>query len=173
MKLHHLILLPVLIGILPMSSTAGEPSKDELFPIYGITLGVTTECELAKIGEKDKIKNYYKIRGQNFWVEEGKFDRMYLTRPREMPLKWRNYNFSWFNTYNEWVETLKHLGYKLSVTQPPMIEEYRGADSFFAEINAEKIGATPVLLKLSFKYSHKTSVDHEGTLYSIRVTQPK
>jgi len=173
MKLHQYLLFHVLIGTMPLSSAPEVQSKNELFPVFGITLGVTSECELKKIGDKDEDSNYYIVRGQKFWVEEGKFDRMYLTKPSEMPLKWRNLNFSWYNTYDEWLEALEKLGFEVCVSQSPTIREYRGADSFFAELNAKQFGATPVALKLSFKYSDKTSTDHEGTLYSIRVTQPK
>lgn len=173
MKLHHLLLIPVLFGTMPVTTFSEVQSQNELFPVFGITLGVTSECELSKIGEKDKDSDYFIVRGQKFWVKEGKFDHMYLTKPSEMPLKWRNLNFSWYNTYDEWLEALEKLGFEVCVTQSPTIKEYRGADSFFAEINAKQFGTTPVALKLSFKYSDKTSTDQQGTLYSIRVTQPK
>ena len=55
MKFRPLLLLSVLLGTMSLSSAPEVHSKNELFPIFGIILGVTSKCELDKMGEKLKI----------------------------------------------------------------------------------------------------------------------
>jgi len=40
MKLHHLLLIPVLFGTMPVTTFSEVQSQNELFPVFGISLGV-------------------------------------------------------------------------------------------------------------------------------------
>ena len=150
-------------------TTIAEQKSQTLFPILNVTLGVTTEQELKKLGQKDREFNMYTIRGQNFWVKNGLAHHMYMAKPLEWPKKWRNLDFSWYLSYNEWITTLKKIGYKVTVIEPPRIELYNGHKSLNAKVRATKQERKLIELTLNFQYSKATKTNQVGSLYSISI----
>lgn len=155
------------------SHKSASSSTKELFPVYGITLGETDEDTLKNMGKADD--GHYTVHGQNFWVHDGNiFKGMYLTRPSQLPLKWRNMGFDWYLTYDQWLDLLNDLGYTITIEEAPHIEMYRGHESFYAEVKAvNKTAAVPTELSLDFKYSDITTTSGEGSLYSIDIDIPE
>lgn len=146
------------------------PKQSELFPIYGVMLGKTTVPELQKLGNKDNYYDLYKIQGFNFWYENNVANRMYLVRDDvKLPEMWTSLGFDWSLSYNKLTELLTRLGYSVKVTQSPMIKQYSGHDSFFADIQATKFGVIPTKLEFGFCYGRGATADSTGTLYNVRV----
>lgn len=154
-----------------------EPPND-LFPIWGISLGETNIEELAKLGvhsrsknkENGELYNYYQIHGHNFWYDENYITgHMYLTHSDAIPEKWRLLGFDWDLSYNQWTKLFESLNYTLSIIKPPSVKKYKGHDSFNAEIQASKQTRIPITIKLYFSYSEGINIDSKGTLYSMRI----
>jgi len=178
MKYLVLLMMFVLAGcqVAESNPKSTEGLDNELFPIYGVTLGKSTREDLIKLaGKKDRKNDFYTIKGQRFWFdEEGKYSSsMYMTTSEEMPKKWMDLGFSWYLSYNQWLALLRKLGFTVTVAEPPEIQKYEGHDSFHALVNAVKLTGIPVQLTLDFSYSEETSADAESTLYSISITLPE
>jgi hypothetical protein len=168
---------PTQPSLQPDHDRAGKAGSDketlkqsELFPIYGVTLGKTTVPELQILGNKDKYYDLYKIQGFDFWYENNVASMMYLVRDdRKLPDAWTSLGFDWGLSFNRLTELLKRLGYSVSVSKPPMIKQYTGHDSFFADIEATKFSGIPTKILFGFGYSTGTTADSPGTLYNMTV----
>ncbi|MCM8533590.1 MAG: hypothetical protein NE330_20665 [Lentisphaeraceae bacterium] len=167
--------LPILLFIYFLSTNThfAQEQHKELFPIFNINLGITTEEEIAKISkvpaQKIKTSKYYIVKGQRFWIKNGICEHLYLSRPSQLPLKWRNMNFSWYNSYNEWIDIITKLGFKIKIIDEPHVKDYRNKDSFFAKFEATKPGIVPLKLTFAFAYSFEITKDSEGTLHNLRI----
>jgi hypothetical protein len=150
-------------------SQKSSSSQKELFPVYGITLGQTDEDSLKNMGKADD--GHYVVHGQNFWVDDGIFDHMYMTEG-QLPLKWRNLGLDWYLSYDQWLNLLNDLGFTVTIKEAPSLKMYRGRESFYAKVEAVKISKIPTKLVLDFKYSEETTTSAEGTLYSIKIRIP-
>ncbi len=141
-------------------------NNKSFFPVFGSKLGETTEDELAELGRRNAQFGYYHIHGQSFWVRDGVFDYMSVTRPREVPRHWRNMGFSWYFTYEQIVNLFECLGFNLDVTEEPHIVDYNGQDSFYAKLTATKKSENLTVV-LDFKYSKGKLRNSENTLYKM------
>jgi hypothetical protein len=153
-----------------------------LFPLYGITLGLTTEADIATVarhGETiDKVTGapyrYYVLNDVDFWYDEHSrvIDHMYMTHTDSMPTPWTAIGLEWAKSYNEWLVLLQdHLGYSIRVVEHPHITRYDGHDSFTATVVASREAEPcPHQIELEFQYSSETSRDGKDTLYSLRVS---
>lgn len=150
------------------------PNQSELFPIYGVTLGKTTVPELQKLGSKDEHFDLYKIHGFNFWYENNVANKMDLVQfDGKLPEIWTSLGFDWGLSFNKLTELLKRLRYSVNVTKSPMIKQYSGYASFFADIEATKFSGIPTKIQFGFRYGKGTTADSLGTLYKMTVQTPK
>jgi hypothetical protein len=184
----------------PQENLFGEPattgtresssSRVSLFPLYGITLGLTTKSEIAKLGTKatsidketGKPHLYYTYKGIDFWYdEESKLvESIHLFPSEPAPEPWQVLGFRWENSYNQWLSWLRELGYSIEVIIEPHIERHEGEDdddddhgyeSLCAEVLAQKAAPYPHSMDLDFNYSEdRTTTDAGGTLFSIYIS---
>src|SRR6185436_7548110 len=118
----------------PIPGFAGTQSNRDLFPLLGVTLGVTTLNQLAQFGERSKIidvstgkpYNSYKINETNFWYDErGIANHMYMARGiHPIPDQWRALGFDWSISYKHWVTLLNRLGCSVRLEASPRIVKY-------------------------------------------------
>jgi hypothetical protein len=148
------------------------------FPLYGVMLGETKVSELAKLGNRakdydsdKKLYKYYTVKDMRFWFTGDIADYMYITYTDPIPQQWRSCGFDWNLSYSKWLTLLEKLGFFISVAKNPVKEWYNGKRSLSAEILATKRinPYTSIIFELDFSYSQITSLDAQGTLYSIRV----
>jgi hypothetical protein len=165
-------------------------SKVSLFPLYGITLGITTRSQIAKLGTKATSINketgkpypYYAYKGVDFWYDEESnlVESIYRTYSEPVPGPWQTLGLRWENSYNQWLSWLQDLGYSIEVFSEPHVERHEGDDgddddegyeSLCAEVFARKATPHPHRIDLTFKYGEdKTTTDSAGTLYSMYIT---
>jgi hypothetical protein len=167
---------------------ATRPNSVDLFPVYGVTLGVTTTQELARLGTRatninsstGKPYQYYEIKELSFWYNNaGVADSMYLTHnwpePDSLPERWRALGWDWDLSYNSWIRLLRQQGYSITIVDSPRIIIKEGRDHFIAEILAVKRTGIPLEIKLEFGKglfdvgNGGTSTDSKATLSSINV----
>jgi|GEM_PF-7131893 hypothetical protein len=164
----------------PNSSKNSKKLKDKciFFPLYGIILGETKVSILAKMGNRakdydsdKKLYKYYTVNDVRFWFTNDIADHMYITYTDPIPQQWRNCGFDWSLSYSKWLALLEKLGFFISVAKNPVTEWYNGKKSLSAEIMATKRinPYTSIIFEFDFSYSQISSVDADGTLYSIRV----
>ena len=158
-----------------------EPGSGDglLFPLYGITLGVTTVDELKRMGthatdrdEEGELFRYFVINDMNFWYANDRAESIYITYSDAMPTPWQALGFDWSKSYDDWLNTLEELGCFISIADPPKkIRHYSGEyDSFTADVSGLlKTEPGTLAIRLSFDYSKGTSVTAPSTLYSISV----
>ena len=102
---------------------------DEFFPLFGVTLGKTTCKEAEEMGypliKWPNGKQYVSIGDLSFDDSERKgiFTTLCMNKRCDpLPLKWKSKGFSWDNSYDEWVDVFKTLGYEINVTCQPYQE---------------------------------------------------
>jgi hypothetical protein len=157
-----------------------------LFPLFGITLGISTVSQLAKIACKTtmiddtfRMPYHYYIwrdpnfsgKGINFWYDPTTciVDHMYMVYHQPLPEPWEKLGFRWENSYDQWIELLQDIGYQLKVEKWPRIERYDSHDSFSATVVGRREAPHPHTIELEFKYSKGTMTNSPATLYSIAV----
>lgn len=155
--------------------------ENDLFPLYGVSLGRTTAPELAKMGTVASIDKrtgrpwlYYKINGMKFWYDKKSrlADHIYITKTDPMPKPWEELGFSWSLSYEGWLSLLKERGYKVEVTGKPKVmkHDHLKKSSLSAELIAARRDRIPVEIELDFDFGQSgTSRTSERTLYSLRV----
>lgn len=160
---------------------SGEISEaySDLFPLWGVTLGETKVDQLARLGKRagainkntGKPYDYYEINSINFWYNgDGIAYSMYIARGiYQIPAQWNALGFSWDISYNQWMNLLNRLGYRVVTEQPPQIVEYNGHNSLSAKITATKQARIPIEIRLDFNYNRGTTTDSQSTVYSISV----
>jgi hypothetical protein len=149
------------------------PQTPSLFPLYGITLGKTTEIELARVARRVDETNYhyYVWNEVYFWVHEGIVDDLHLAPHGSafLPREWEKLGFRRQNSYDEWLSILKDFEYATAIVRPPSLVNRDGHDFFQARIFARKENPCPHLLELNFNNSTGTTKSAPGTLYSISI----
>jgi hypothetical protein len=155
-----------------------QEKKCIFFPLYGVMPGETTVNELAKLGTRakdydsdKKLYKYYTVQGMRFWFTGELTTHMYLTYTDPLPLQWRNCGFDWNLSYTKWKILLQKLGFTIADIKPPTVEWYSGKRTLSAEFMASKMMTNTISIsfELDFNYSQRSSVDVNGTLYSISV----
>ena len=147
-----------------------------LFPLYGVTLGVTTIQELEKLGrhatdiynKTGRPYSYYKINDMKFWYDTRVANHIYMTNSNTMPERWRNLGLDWSLSYNQWIRLLMRLGYMITTLQTPRVGDWQGSPSFEAQVVA-KHSHLLTQIELNFSYSEGATADCPSTLYSLRV----
>ncbi len=152
------------------------PATQWLFPLYGITLGKTSEIELARVARKDKdfydrsgwIRfNSYLYNGLKFGVVGGICT--YLKVVNGIPQQWEQLGSRQQNSYNEWLAILDGFGYTITVALKPSHNRINNRDFFQAEVFARKENPFLHLLKLQFYKESATLTRTPGTLDSIEI----
>lgn len=142
-------------------------SNDKSFlPVFGASLGQTTEDELAELGSLDEQYSMYHIHGQKFWVHDEVFDHMHVSRPMEVAKHWRNMGFSWYLTYEQIYQLFECLGFNIDITKEPHFVDYDGYDSFTAKLTATKKSEN-LKVVLNFRFNKEKNRNSEGTLYNM------
>lgn len=156
-------------------------SHSNIFTTYGTTLGVTNYDMARELGYeviqyKDGCSHYCDVKGLTYWDHncDGIFEDIYFTRSAVesshlMPPSWKEkMGFDWSLSYNEWIETLKRLGYKIEITEKPSLKKFLGHKCFSAELYATK---EMIKIKFDFSYSYEYGNDENSrsTLFSISI----
>ncbi len=160
----------------------GKNNTQGLFPLYGVTPGVTTVSELAKLGkhctmrdDTGKLYKYYVVKGMNIWYVNELSDHIYITYSSPLPDRWRNLGFSWKLSYNQWIELFRKLSWEVEIVREPRkVKHYSGkGNSFEAEITVIAPAAgIDYIMRISFDYGNKTGMGDSGTIYSIGIAAP-
>jgi len=154
----------------------GISAIDELFPIFGITPGKTTVEQAEKLGGEykidedtgDLILEFEKI--QFYTYGDGILTDFYWKKnDHDFPKSWKSKGFSWDNSYDEWVNVFKRLGYKIEIDHKPEQEMYDGRFSLSGYFWARSQDRS-LLFSLNFCYGEKGCyTSSPSTLYSISV----
>lgn len=162
--------------------SASKPSECRLFPLNGVSLGITRMSELEDIGIRAKDMNertgkaydYYTVGKMRFW-HDGEFaNSIYMTNSDPFPPQWKRIGFDWLKSYTRWRKLFKNCGFDIREVQPPINEKYRGKKSFKAEFYADRdFGPYHLRIELHFAYSQRTGINSSGTLYSMRMRGTK
>lgn len=165
-------------GVLKREGNAASTIKD-FFPIFGITLGETTWKQVEDMGKKVEIyedgpTRLMHIKNLIFWDHEGMgvFTSLYWTKSHnntDFPDLWKSKGFSWDNSYDEWMEVFKNLGYNIIVNQQPSEKVFCGRNTLCAHFEA--LSADGVLsFGMSFDYGEDGYLTSSPkTLHSIFV----
>jgi hypothetical protein len=160
------------------SSTANSHSS--LYPIYGVILGETSANKLAKIGRRTEALNKdtgepyhcYDVNGLDFWCNDTSkiVERLHVANGGEpLPKEWQKLGLRWENSYDEWLLSLRSMGYSIQIKEDPSIGEWRGHDCLSAEVIARKKGPHPHEIELDFNYGRGTTTASKDTLFQITV----
>ena len=152
---------------------------NDFFPIFDFALGQTTWKQAEEMGYEVEIwkkgpDRTVTVGEFDFWDYEGggRFTSLYVTSASEdddLPSLWRSKGFSWDNSYDEWMEIFKKLGFDITITQHPSQGYYSGHRTLSAEFEALSSDGK-LLFDLHFDYGdngHYTS--SPNSLYSITV----
>lgn len=158
-------------------SSLGSSSINDFFPIFGITLGETTWRQAEDLGYNVEIwkegpGRCVDIENVTFWDHKGEgiFTSLYwVYHYCDFSPLWKSKGFSWDNSYVEWVEVFKKLGFKIEVTEEPNQKEHSGHDMLSAEFGATSSDGT-LSFDLDFDYGENGCyTSSPKTLYSITV----
>jgi hypothetical protein len=169
----------VSFSYVPEDAENASDSSNFLFPLYGVSLGATSESELATLGRRsdtidDGTGDYYQcytVNGLDFWYDDGIADFMLLTNGIDsMPDRWSSSGFDWSLSYDDWTYLLETLGCRVEATEGPKVEKYEDRDTFSATLTAYYGSADAEYeITLEFGYGLGTEPGDPDTLYSIMV----
>jgi hypothetical protein len=146
------------------------PKTPSLFPLYGVTLGKTTEIELARVATK-KYEGRYEYNGINFFIVDGVFTYLCLWHWDKFPAQWEKEGVRSQNSYDEWLSILEAFGYAVTVVRPPTLERKFSYDSVRARVFGRKETPCPHLLELNFGDKPGDSRRAPSTLYTLEIRQ--
>ena len=133
-------------------------SRDEFFPLFGITLGKTTWEQAKELGGKEKVDEdtgeiFCDIKNVQFYSFDSKvFTFIYWTKDdQDFPNSWKSKGFSWKNPFNGWLNVFNELGYRINIKKQPTIKVYSGHKTFYAEFEALSPEGT-LSFNLDFNY---------------------
>lgn len=142
---------------------------NDFFPICGITLGESTWKQAEKLGyvvEKEETASsnykYIDVEDIRFFDDKGGgvFSSLMWGRgDNDFSPLWRAKGFSWDNSYDEWMEVFKIMGFKITVKKQPCQGEFCGHKTLSAEFDALSPDEL-LLFELEFDYGesgHYTS----------------
>lgn len=161
------------IKLVESDSTVGSSSAiNDFFPFWGITLGKTTWKQAEEMGfpvityaDGSQSINAGSLSFED-WKGEGVFTMLHIEKSDPVPLKWKSMGFSWDNSYDEWVNVFKTLGYNINVKHQPKVLD---GNVLYAEFDALSQDGT-LLFCMNFKYGENGSqTSSPNTLYSIIV----
>jgi len=175
-------------SLLPVEKTTS--AIDDFFPFCGITIGKTTCKEVEEMGYpviKWPDGSVSVSSGEGLFYDHdrnGFFTSLSMGKGRSFPPKWATKGFSWENSYDEWMQIFKSLGYNINVTHSPSQEfidmdtgEVLDSSVLYAEFEALSPDKT-LLFKMYFnngEYGDQTSspwtLRHIDLLYECLCSQ--
>ena len=121
-------------------------SLNDFFPLFGIILGETTWKQAEDMGHAVEIwkggpTRKTRMEGMTLWDDDGKgvFTSLYWIRPYMnafFPSIWESKGFSWDNSYDEWMDVFKKLGFNVTVKQQPSQKDFSGRTTLSARFEA-------------------------------------
>lgn len=157
------------VKVSPKSTRGSLSSINDFFPILGITLGESTCKQAEEMGyvvEKEETASssysYIDVEDIRCFDDNGSgvFSSLMWGRgDSDFSPLWRAKGFSWDNSYDEWMDVFKKLGFKITVTKQPCQGEFCGHKTLSAEFNALSPDEL-LLFELEFDYGesgHYTS----------------
>lgn len=159
------------------TAIAPTASNNELFPLFGVTLGETTCEEARELGGEDKVDEdtgeiYCDIENVQFFYDNFNIltSIYYWTKnDRDFPNLWKSKGLSWENSYDEWLDVFKCLGYKIEKEDEPEPKMFDGRITLSGRFEALSPDGT-LTFCLSFDYGEKGYyTSSPSTLYSISV----
>ena len=161
----------------PDSVDTSSSAIDDFFPLFGITLGKTTWKDAKEMGikvrkfENDQSRNI-NVEDVDFWDHDGVgiFTSLYWTNDEhDFPPSWESKGFSWDNSFDEWFDVFKKLGYKIEVKKQPIQKKYSGRDTLCGEFEAISPDGS-LTFEMDFNYGENGYyTSSPKTLYSITV----
>ena len=148
---------------------------NDLFPLFGVTLGKTTWDETRELGGDDTIDEdtgelYCDIENVHFGYNGNILSEIYWERQyQDFPNSWKSKGFSWENSYDEWLDLFQRLGCGIEIVSKPeqKISDSRITLSGF--FSADSPDGTLSFL-LNFRCGEKGYyTSSPSTLYSITV----
>lgn len=161
------------IELVESNPTVGSSSAiNDFFPLWGITLGKTTWKQAEEMGfpvityaDGSQSINVGSLSFED-WKGEGVFTMLHIEKSDPVPPKWKTMGFSWDNSYDEWVNVFKTLGYNINVKHQPKVLD---GSVLYAEFDALSQDGT-LLFCMNFKYGENgCQTSSPNTLYSIIV----
>lgn len=161
----------------PDSVDTSSSAIDDFFPLFGITLGKTTWKDAKEMGikvrkfENDQSRNI-NVEDVDFWDHDGVgiFTSLYWTNDEhDFPPSWESKGFSWDNSFDEWFDVFKKLGFKIEVKKQPIQKKYSGRDTLCGEFEAISPDGS-LTFEMDFNYGENGYyTSSPKTLYSITV----
>lgn len=148
---------------------------EELFPLFGITLGETTWKQAEDMGNKVEVLKDSQMRSTDigdvtFWDDEGVgiFTSLswshYSYNPTDFPTIWKSKGFSWDLSYDEWLDVFKKLGFKITVTRQPIQKEFSVRNTLSACFEAISTDGT---LEFTMNFDYGENGSHTSSPRSL------
>lgn len=135
-----------------------------LFPMNGITLGVTTVDELAAVGVRCKSIDddtgepylYYTVDGIDFWYDEKTrlVDYLPFSNGETFHERLVAMGFDHSKSYNQWYKVLENNGFDVVVAKKPTTGSYKGKRWLKAELKGTKTTPCGIKLKVKVDFSY-------------------
>lgn len=160
-------------------TAAKTGAPNELFPVNGVTLGVTTERQMQILGGARSIytdeqtgerKIYYTIEKRSYWLRNGVADSVGFFMVSGMPTKWRLLGFSFALSMSEAVALLKSLGYEVEMyVSLPKFEDIGKVTTYPGRVVGTKTGAVPIVVGMEFTLGSGKTLKTPNTMYYFAV----
>jgi hypothetical protein len=143
----------------------------ELFPLYGIEIGKTTEKELEGIeGAKLNETRYAVVEGVNFWYNNSEriFKMMYLVRGIYiLPKAWEQLGLYYDHSWNSLLIYLREYNHNYQILKEPHESTFQNRTCFSATVQTIcKYKNVHYSITFAFDYAVGNE-NSKGTLYSI------
>lgn len=167
------------------STEVSSPSLNNFFPLFGFTLGKTTLEQAKSMGYElknweDDPEKFADVRGVSFYYDdlEEVFTSLLWNRDDcDFPSLWKSKGFSWELSYNEWIDTFRKLGCKITITKEPIQRDFNGRKVLIAEFEA-LLPDKALLFELDFDYgengcetSSPKTLDYISVKYDVTATE--
>ena len=161
--------------------TLEKNTDDCLFPMNGISLGVSTVGDLRAAGvqckniddDTGKPYLYYTVDGIDFWYDKdsGIVDYLPFSKGDKLHDSLVAMGFDQKKSYNDWLKVLKKNGFEVTVDKKPTIGSYKGKKWFKAELKGLKTTAcgTELKIKLDFSWGDGRRASDRNTLNGIYI----
>lgn len=160
------------------------PQTLTLFPLAGFEPGAKQSTYFSlqldnacgKLFEINDMEKCYVKDGIHFYFnQDGTSDHLFVSRfrPGGMPNEWRDYNFDWNLSYNDWMELFERLGYISRETKIPGPKTIAGVKYFEGQLTNEvetNYGKMEIVLDFSFGIGTSKPTER-GTLFSISINR--
>ena len=148
---------------------------NDLFPLFGVTLGKTTWKQAMELGGKDIIDEdtgefYCDIENVHFGYNGDILTDIYWEiNYQDFPDLWKSKGFSWNNSYDEWLGLFQRLGCEIEIVSKPEQEINDGRITLSGFFDAKSPDGTLSFL-MDFRCGEKGYyTSSPNTLYSITV----